>query len=427
MYHSAEQTQEMMELDFARLFSVLGRKSWRIALVSVVCAALAFWGTFLLVTPKYQSSVMFYVNNNSVALGDVPSGITSSDILASQSLVSTYIVILDTWETLTDVINHSGVNRTYEELSEMLSAEAVADTQVFRVVVTSPDAQEALEIARAITKVLPQRISGIIEGTSAQMVDSALLATKPCSPHYGKAALIGFMVGFALSAGWILLREIFDGSIRTAADIPDSCGYPVLACIPQKQEEKQEAFSGLAAKLQFMFADDKSCRVLALSGKDEHRAAAAFAEVMAKQGKRVLLMECDLRHSGKHPGLSDYLAGQSDLPGLIRQRETESFHRLSAGHGSLTPAELLKSTRMELLLENLRQEYDGILLELPEIRENRGALETCRFADGVMLMLHHKSVSRTGLRQTLALLERENVRILGVICHGNGRKDRHEG
>lgn len=215
MYDSAAQRNDVIELDLRRLLSALGRKSWLIILVAVLTAAAVFLGTWLLVTPKYQSSVMFYVNNNSMSFGEGASGLTLSDISASQSLVSTYIVILNTWETLTDVINHSGVSRSYEELCKMVSAEAVADTQVFRVVVTSPDAKEAWDIACAITRVLPQRISGIIEGTSAQMVDSARVATKPCSPNYVKNTLIGFMLGLALTAGLILLREIFAVDTRT--------------------------------------------------------------------------------------------------------------------------------------------------------------------------------------------------------------------
>lgn len=429
MYDSAAKRNEVIELDFRRLLSALGRKSWLIALVAVLTAAAVFLGTWLLVTPKYQSSVMFYVNNNSMSLGDGASGITSSDISASQSLVSTYIVILETWETMTDVINHSGVDRSYEELSKMVTAEAVADTQVFRVVVTSPDAREAWDIASAITKVLPQRISGIIEGTSAQMVDSAQIASRACAPNYGKNTLIGFLAGLVLTAGLILLWEIFDVSLRTEEDIRDSCGYPVLAVIPEEEAGRTEAFRLLCTRLRFVFAGENRCRVLGISGPrgGEGISAGKLAQTLGTLGSRVLLMECDLRRPGKQPGLSDYLAGQSPLPGLIRARETESFHRLGAGHGSLTPAELLGSEQMQTLLAQLRKDYDYILLELPGILENTDALAASRFADGMLLTLRQKRSSRTALQLALDRLESVGVRVLGLVYHCRGRKHGRQG
>ena len=162
MYDTASAREEMMELDFQRIFRALWKRAWLIGLVAVLSAAAVFWGTRLLVTPQYQSAVMFYVNNNSMSLGDGASGITSSDISASQSLVSTYIVILNTWETMTDVINHSGVLLTYEEISKMVTAEAVEDTQVFRVLVTGPDALAAAALADGILVIVRQKRSSRI-------------------------------------------------------------------------------------------------------------------------------------------------------------------------------------------------------------------------------------------------------------------------
>ena len=127
--------------------------------VTVACAVLTLVVTLLFVTPKYESSAMFYVNNNSVSLGDAALSITSSDISASRGLVQSYIVILNTRESLNDVIDYTGVSRTYKELKEMISAEAVDDTEIFKVVVTSEDSVEAEKIANGIAYILPKRIT----------------------------------------------------------------------------------------------------------------------------------------------------------------------------------------------------------------------------------------------------------------------------
>lgn len=436
MYDTIPQTREVMELDFRRLLGALAKRAWLIAVVTAFCAAVSFLGTLLLVTPKYQSSVMFYVNNNSMSYGEGAAGITSSDISASQSLVSTYIVILDTWETMTDVINHSGVNRSYEELTRMVSAEAVADTQVFRVQVTSPDPQEAWEIAQAIARVLPQRISGIIEGTSAQMVDSALVAAKPCEPNYFKNTMIGLALGFALSAGTILLLEIFDVRIRSEEDAESIC--TVLTTVRKGKpgtDSTPEGYKQLCTKLRFCFADENPCRVIGIAGigKGEGKTASAaqLAQTMAALGSRVLLMECDMRRPSlagklslkKTAGLADYLACQSPLEGLIQTVGPEGMQVLWAGRPSPTPVELLGSARMEKLIAQLRREYDYILLDLPNIGENSDALAVSGFVDGILLGVRHKRSSRVALTGALGQFGYTGARVLGLIYHGHDRKN----
>ena len=157
-----------MEIDTQRLIGAVWNKAWLVTLVAVVCAILSFPGTFYFITPQYQSSAMFYVNNSSVSVGDATFSIDSGDISAAKSLVDSYIVILRTRESLNDVIDYAGVNRTYSELRSMISAASVNSTEIFEVVVTSPDPHEAQKIASAIAYILPKRISSIIEGTSAQ-------------------------------------------------------------------------------------------------------------------------------------------------------------------------------------------------------------------------------------------------------------------
>ena len=76
------------ELDVRRLFSLLCRKAWLIGLTAVICAVLTFLVSYYFITPKYESSTMFYVNNNSgISVGDITASISSSDITAGRSLV----------------------------------------------------------------------------------------------------------------------------------------------------------------------------------------------------------------------------------------------------------------------------------------------------------------------------------------------------
>lgn len=122
-----------IEIDLQRLANAVLKRLWIVILASILGAALTLVGTLLFITPKYQSSAMFYVNNSNVSIGDVSVSMSSGDLSTSRGLVKSYIVILNTRETLVDVIDYAGVDRKVTELAKMIEAEAVDSTEIFKV------------------------------------------------------------------------------------------------------------------------------------------------------------------------------------------------------------------------------------------------------------------------------------------------------
>jgi len=456
-----------LEIDLQRLINALLNKAWLIGLVAIICAVVTLLGTVFFVTPLYQSSAMFYVNNSALSLGEASVSISSSDLSVSRGLVKSYIVILNSRETLNDVVDYAGVNRTYTEVKNMLTAEAVDSTEIFRVTVTSPDPQEAEQIAEAVTYILPKRISSIVEGTSAKIVDSAVLPTKPSSPSYVKNAMLGFAVGMLLIAAYVVIREMLDVTVRTEEDIADSCKYPILAAVPDmvvhskggsyygygkpRTEEKgkfnkanrtelvggnisfaaAEAYKLLRTKLQFSFVDEEGCRVIGVSssmtGEGKSLSAVNLAYSASQLGKRVLLVDCDMRRPTlqdklpirKTPGLSEFLTGQSFADNLIQMcgiKEDEyAFHAISSGHNPPNPMELLSSARMERMLSRLRQNYDYIILDLPPVGEVGDALAVSKLTDGILVVVRQNLCDRLALNAAIRQFEFVDAKILGVI------------
>ena len=468
MYDNITEKNEEIEIDLKRLFGALVSKAWLMGIVAVICAVVVFLGTVFFVAPKYQSTAMFYVNNNSFSLGETSLSITSSDISASKSLVSTYIVILNTRETMNDIIDFAGVKRSYSQLKSMISAEAVGSTQVFRVVVTSEDPVEAEKIADAVAYILPKRIASIIEGTSAKVVDSAVLPSGPSSPSYTKNAMIGFVLGMAATAVLIVIRALMDVTIRNEEDIAQSCKHPVLASVPdmevssgngpyygygkkKKPSEKSqqkgrkpaylvggnisfaaaESYKLLRTKLQFSFADEGECRIVGVSsaihGEGKSLTAVNLACSMAQLGKRVLLIDCDMRRPSlaeKLPldrsyGLSDYLTGQSGADKLVQNcviRENEwSFHAISSGRVPPNPMELLSSARMEKMLQLLREKYDYIIMDLPPVGEVGDALAAAKLTDGMLMVVRQNYCNRIALNAAVRQFEFVDTKLLGVV------------
>ena len=461
--------KEEKEVDMGRVFRAVMNKAWLVAIAAILCAALSLARTYFFVTPQYESSAKFYVNNSNLSLGDASLSISSGDLTTSRSLVDSYIVILNTRETLIDVIDYAGVSRSYREVRDMLTAAAVNETEIFQVTVTSPDPQEAERIANAIAYILPKRIGTIIDGTSARVAEAAVVPSSPTSPSYPKNTVVGFLLGFVLSVGVVALREIFDTTIREEEDISQSCGHPILAAVPDMaapgkggshygygssrskkgkyatttQQSKRalmgpsisfaaaEAYKLLRTKLQFSFADENDCHIIgmcsALSGEGKSLTAVNLAYTLSQLDKKVMLVDCDMRRPTlaeklgilKHPGLSNYLTRQCHLDELIQECEVKGgesvFHVITAGQNPPNPLELLSSPRMKNALDMMRQTYDYVILDLPPVGEVSDAMAIAKETDGILLVVRQNYCDRNVLTDAVHQFDFIQAKTLGIV------------
>lgn len=234
---------DVVEIDLMHILEVLLARIWTIIITGAIGATILFVTATFFITPKYQSSAMFYVNNNNLNIGSSSFSISSSDISASQSLVDTYIVILKTRNTLETVIEKSGMDLTYEQLSGMISAAAVNSTEVFKVNVTTTDPVKACTIANTIADVLPDKISEIVTGSGAKVVDYAVVNSRKVSPSIKKYTAIGLLVGAVLACVVIILQDIFDDTIRDDNYLISTYDeIPNLAIIPNLLNESDNYY-----------------------------------------------------------------------------------------------------------------------------------------------------------------------------------------
>lgn len=233
MSNTTHQLEDDLEIDLLKLIKALWRKAWLIVLMAVLCGGLTLAYTHFWVQPLYESGAKMYVNNSSLSLDSAALSITSGDLSASKSLVDTYIVILKSRQVLEEIIRKAELDLTYEELVKMIKAESVDSTEVFEVVVTDTDPYRAEKIANTIAGVLPEKISNIVEGSSAKIVDFAVIPAEKSSPSLLKNTLIGALVGFLLCAGTLIFLELNDTVIRDDNYLITSYeDIPLLAIIP---------------------------------------------------------------------------------------------------------------------------------------------------------------------------------------------------
>jgi len=233
------QDEDEIEIDLQKLLLALWKKAWLILLSTILGGALFLAYTVFLITPLYKASAMLYVNNSSFSVGNTSFSISNSDLVAAQSLVDTYVVILKTRPTLERVIADTGVDYDYEELYEMIEAAPVNSTEIFEIEVTSPDPQEAELIANSIATILPDRISDIVDGSSVRIVQHAVVPAHKDSPSLAKNTAIGLVLGFMASCGVIVLLELLDSQIHDQETLIELYQLPVMAVIPDLLESQK--------------------------------------------------------------------------------------------------------------------------------------------------------------------------------------------
>ena len=236
-----------MEIDLLELFRALWKRALAIILVAVIVGTAAFAVTLFFVSPKYKATASMYVNNSSFSFGSTSFSISPSELSASNSLVSTYIFILESRTTLEDVIAKAGLSYNYEELSGMITTEALSGTAAFTVTVESESPAEAELIANTIAQLLPDRIAEIVDGSSVRIVDYAIIPAHRSSPNYIKNTAIGVLLGGFLAAGIVTVRFINDESryevIHSADELREI--YPditVMALIPDMRLSEKKGY-----------------------------------------------------------------------------------------------------------------------------------------------------------------------------------------
>lgn len=476
--HNSSIKREQDEIDLLDLAKKLLRHWLLILLVTVVCGAAAGAYSYFQIVPTYQAECMMYVNNGSISIGSA--AVSLQDLNASQSLVDTYLVILKSRKVLTQVAREANVPYSYQKMRQMVSASKVDNTEVFKVFVKSSDPAEAEKIANIITEVLPEAIADIVEGSSAKIVDYAVIPTEKIAPSNAKNAVMGAGVGFVLICGLFVLLILFDNTIQSEQDLFYNNPYPLLAAIPEhsasakrrgygyyaygkegglhsrkKQNrlhaqkasknknyerayigddipfESKEAYNLLRTNVMYSLAESNEARIIGItsSNASEYKSTTAInlSIALSRANKRVLLMDCDLRLSymakqmklQEKPGLSDYLTGNVELDEIGQNpEEYPNLTVIVSGTASPNPGELLGSERMSACLKAQINKYDYIIVDFSPVNVVSDSLVLGKYLDGVFLVARQNYTEKSAFAESLRKLKFLDINVLGFVLTG---------
>lgn len=189
-----------------------------------------------------------------------------------------------------------------------------------------------------------------------------------------------------------------------------------------------EAYKRLRTNIMFSFSDEGHGHVIGVTssvqseGKSSTACNVAYA--LSESGAKVLLLEGDLRKPSlasklglsRVPGVTNLLIGKGDFHEMIQHCAlTPAVDVLTSGDIPPNPSELLSSSRMERLMEQLRQEYEYIVLDLPPVTVVSDALAISKLMDGVVLVVRADVSDRYMLAEALRQLSMVDTRVLGFV------------
>jgi len=309
--------------------------------------------------------------------------------------------------------------------------------------------QRRVEIAQTIYSDLLKRSQEIEVGRvmalgNAILVEQARAPRLPVRPRVPLNLALGLILGLGLGIGLALVQEQLDDSIRDEDEILRLTGAPVLGAVPVLQQDQMvamisrsraqrrgiEAYTGLRYNLGFVMPGPGGHTVLVTSaGPQEGKTttAANLAVAAALAGRRVILVDADLRRPAMHRlfsldgarGLTDAIVGGAAIsPSPVRIGDDDiDLKVMGSGSRPPNPTDLLDSNRMRALLQELRQQADLIILDSPPVLSAADSLVLAGMSDAVLLVCIPGESHRRALKRTSELLNTVGARISGVVLN----------
>ncbi len=220
--------KEEKEIDITEIAMYLLNWLWLIAIVGVACAAIGFFLSAFVITPKYTSTTKIYILSKNTQ----NDSITYSDTQLSTMLTKDFKELITSRYVVETVIEKLNLPEDYDELVSKISVSNTNDTRIIGIGIEDANPNRARIIANSIRDVAAVHIQSVMDIEAVNVVDEANLPTKPSKPSKSKFTLIGFAAGVALIVSILVLKFYFDDSIKTTEDIEKYLDMTTLAMIP---------------------------------------------------------------------------------------------------------------------------------------------------------------------------------------------------
>jgi len=293
-------------------------------------------------------------------------------------------------------------------------------------------------------------VAGGVGVNNISVVDPAELPDKPSSPRLLLNMFVALLLGSAVGVGLAIAMEQIDEAIGDPSEVEELLETPLLGTIPVTDQQPVEALSDrksdlseayLSLRTTLSFATDHGVpRVFAVTstraGEGKSTTSYALARSLARQNRRTLLIDADMRSPSVHHemkvrnevGLSNYLSGGVDAAApLVRESDHDGLFFMSAGPQPPSAPELLSGERFLVLLNELKAQFDHIVLDAPPVMGLADAPLIASQIEGILFVIESHGTKKSMARVAIGRLRAANASILGVVLTKFDEKRAHYG
>ena len=260
------------------------------------------------------------------------------------------------------------------------------------------------------------------------------IAPRPMN-NFITTALIGIVLGICLA----LLQEYLDDRINSPEDARRLLDAPILSYVPLVDQPDArllnrsagggsllESYRVMRSNVQFATVDSPTSSIVVTStspGEGKSVTATNLAIAMALDGRKVILVDADLRRPTLHekldvehrPGLTNVLVGRASLEEALKPTTVPGLKLLASGPLPPNPAELLNSRAMAQVHESLREMADVVIFDSPPFLATADAQVLCSLTDGVIYVVQLGEAKKAPVKHSSELMRQAHARVLGVV------------
>ena len=341
------------------------------------------------------------------------------------------------------------------ELTKLYNSETKAVKDIAKFLVDDQYLSDELERLKAQWNAIVSNVSHLDMTRDSQDYSMTLLA--PAREEWSVKRylkIVGAATGFVLAifAGIIFLREWRDTTVKSVSDVrklidgaqvlgsvpqfdagltafdPDVPLQPSLCYFHRPGSIEAEAYRNVRTAL--LVGLNPKQKVIQVSSPEPGDGKSTFisnlAIALAQSGKRVLLLDADLRrptihqlfHARQDIGTTEVLSGEIELINAVQDCPVKNLWLLTAGFSPSNPAETLSSPGFDALLAEARREFDFVLVDSPPLLVVSDPCIVASRTDGLVLVVRTQKNSRLALRQANHLLRQHDIELFGVVANG---------
>ena len=418
------------------------KRMWILVLILTVAVAAIFY---------YRTSVSYtptYVAEATVSVEIVNGGTYANKNTAEQmGLIFPYIL---TSGALSDVIAEGlGTN----SVPGTIKVSSIKGTNLLTITVSSWDANYAYSVLQSVLNNYPEVAQFVVGQTELTVIDDSGVPEDT-----GRQSVIrgsvkrGAVIGFGLGILLVILNVITFRTIRTESELRSLLNIPCLGTLPfyhKKQRRNStrteinilndgentdyvESIRLVRTRLERQMEGKQVLMVTSsISGEGKSTVAANLAIAMARKGKRVVLVDCDLRNptvsqvfdlKEQYPGLVSILRGKSKLEDSLVQVTDHGnpigLTLLPGGEREPRLVEILSSENMQTVITTLRANADVVILDTPPSAMLVDAMMLVRHVDAVAYVVMSDFARRRYIFQGVEELSNAGAPIVGCILNG---------